>query len=753
MSFKAILLVSFFLFFYLFVPQNVYASFATQSATLQTSARVKARPQDLQLLFTSNANQVVGADQEIEYTITYGSLLDYRTPMTIEAEWSLGTIKDQNINSYNIISYVPGSATKDYWGGSAPVVDVKKRKIVWKIESFPRNTIDKTLKFSLRTPGSYITDQQVNFSVSAKLSTDEVSVPQITLDQTYNPTEFINTEVRGLHITTADITRITDTSFSINLVTTVPTRVTVYYGLTLDLDQTFVDNNLTEQRLIVIDNLKPATTYYFKILVENEKGIQRKTPEYFTVTTAAHSLLSLVDPDRLLVSSQGIPLLQGYWGGYANTILIPIERNVEVYLPFLKNPQSSVYLSVVDEKVLGTSNDVPISAQKVRLLESNTGLFTGLISLPTRPGTYDLVVEAQDTFGTINQDVLTKLLVVTPIRIVNERGSGIEDALVYIERFNSLKGKFERFPSESFGYHNPVYTTSGGITDLMVPEGNYSLNVNAIGYETYQGKFLLTLDSKEYPTITLKAGPFSLRNYLSYYWNASIDSLSFLNRSVDLSAQSSRFLNLLLFLAVTILSVFSIILNLHRIKFTLEGGYVHVEKLIGKLTGRPKAYTLFFGFVEEAGTGSPLHNAEVTLTYRKEKYIIGRSLTNTIGGFHLNIEPGRSYEMTIRRKDFASLKTEIDSKVLFENPPPFSLTRVVPSKRPMWYRFVQNMAHEILHGVSDTLLFILIGLNIVLIGRLGLAKILPLAVVSVINVLLWLDYQWKSFRIKKMPRS
>lgn len=721
---------------------------STISAELNVSAKVKPRPGDLTIGFTSDlTTNTVGADTEIEYTITYGSLLDYGTPMVIEAEWSMGTIPDRQLYAYNVVSYVPGSATRDYWGESTPVVDTVHRKITWTVTRFPPNTVGKTLRFKLKTPGVYLTDRNVAFSVTARMRTDDTALTPITLDQIYTPGDFIRRELKGLHLLSADLRRVTDSSFTLFIVTNIPTRTVVYYGLTPETLEQFSDTTLSDQKLITIEGLHPATTYYYRILIENDKGIQRKTPEVFTVTTASKSLVSLIDQDRVLISSRGVLLKSGSGLGQGSMVLVPTGVPVELYLPFLISFPADIHVTLSPAGVLGLSTDerAVYPAQKIRLLETQFRTYTGSFTAPLAPGMYDVFLEA-DVSGSVNQDIITTLMVTDPITVATVDGHPIEHAMVYLERYDAAKNNYEYFPAQSFGTRNPAYTDSDGTVDMVLPDGQYMVNVNAIGYRTYQSNFTFSPITRQgYPRVGLEKAPFSILTYAAYYGQIIRDSWSFFHYSVDKLASSFRFLDLSLIVSLTILTLLSLFLNLRRIKLSLEGLVILSEKHLRRILVHQRPSTLFIGFAENSASGMPVHHATVFLVSRADRTILSRDLTDELGEFRLKVIPGHDYDLIFKKSGFTGAKYSLNAGVLGEVHPPFPLKPETVIALPPAISFAAEMLRILLHAVSDTLLWGVGILNLLLFVRLGI-RILPLWIITAINAFLWLSYHWGQWK-------
>jgi hypothetical protein len=733
--------------FFAVFPRPAQAAMATQSAEFTVGATVKPRTVDFQLgLNSSLEGSLVGADTEIEYTITYGSLLSYNTPMQIEAEWSLGSVPVENLYSYSIVSYVAGSASNDYWGKSMPRVDVTRRKIIWDMPAFPRNTIDKTLRFRLRTPGRYVTDRQVNFIVTARLITSDLTMPEKTLEQTYNPTEFIRKEVRGTTITGLDIRSITDTSFAIFLSTSVPTRAIVTYGTNPDdLSKSIALDELTDQKMITITGLEPVTTYYFKVFIENAQLIQRRTPEVFTVTTSSSSLLSLVDQERVIVTANGVLLNLDPSLGSRNSFLVPARTAVVWYIPFKKQIPTLVYLSVINQKVLGLSTDTPAteSYQNLRFLESQTGIYTGSVMSPATPGIYDIVLETRGADGSINRDVVSSLIVSPPISVHDDSGKPIEDAMMYFERFSKNKQAYEHFPGESFGSSNPVYTKADGSISQVLPVGEYRMTVTALGYEPAEMKFTFSpIQNQSYPSVKLKSAPFSLLTYGKYLMTISVQSFRYARGIIDELGSSYRFLDWSLFITAVVLTILSTLFNLRRVVLSFDGALIRIERFFKQLFGTPSRFPLFAVVVQDAITSLPIYNAIVTVMVRDHPELTMRTITDVSGMVFLPLDPMIEYQLSVRKSGKTPMRAVIEVGAFRPDRVIVPMPHMESSHVPVVLQFIGVLGTALASAVSDTLMLSLLIFHILLVERLGIVRMAPMVMLSLLNFFLWAEYQW-----------
>src|ERR1035437_3765711 len=161
------------------IDSTAYALAILDSNRVAVSATV---PPDASYLPVSIESTTAGnnfpQNTTLNYKITYGLLTVGDFPLTIQAQWTQGTIADSPAPSADIVDYVIGSATSGY-GGVSPVVDTVNNTITWTFDSFPGNTTNRTLNFQLRTNNYYTAGSNVSFDVSARA----ISEPTITPDQ------------------------------------------------------------------------------------------------------------------------------------------------------------------------------------------------------------------------------------------------------------------------------------------------------------------------------------------------------------------------------------------------------------------------------------------------------------------------------------------------------------------------------------------------------------------------------------------
>lgn len=716
------------------------------------SGNIPPQSTDFQLDFkSSKPADPIGPDTMIEYTLTYGSYLSLGTSFTLEAEWSLGTIPGQNLYAFDIASYVAGGANRGY-GNVVPTIDLARRKISWKIDNFPKKTTNQIVYFKLKTPDRFVSEQNVDFTVRARLRTEKITIPYKTVKQTYSPTQFIAKEKAALETLAIEVRQIDATAFSLVVRTSQPTKTTIYYGQTLDLEKSLIETSFHTQKIIMIEGLDPLTTYYFKIKVENEKGVTFTTPEIYTITTAAESLLSSLVQDSILLSIQGITLKNKASISNLNPpVSVPTKKGIDIFLPFKDDIPLQVFINLLSTQVLGINNLDPLPyLEKIRLLETEAGVFSGKIFTPQNLGVYDMILSATYEEGNVSQGTLAKIRVSEPIKITDEKGNPIEGARVFLEWFDPRNRLFEYFPAESFGLKNPAFSEADGSIDMLLPEGKYKIKVNALGFRQEEKEFVFSTTAPEgYPKISLTKTPFSPFSTVFYYYSIASDTIKFASYTLDKLASSNRFFDLSMLSGLFILSILSLLLTTHRMKIHLEDLWLFLEKY-WRIISRQKINpdNLFAGFVEDKETGFPVHAASVTLVSTDNEGVISRALTSILGEFHLWAGKVEGF-LLIRKKGFISFKTRLTPEILSSSHHLFQLQKEETPPTSSITSFFVAIFSSLFHAFSDFLLLTVFLFNLFLIWRVGVLKALPMTLVTLFNFILASEYSWKKWQERR----
>jgi len=213
-------------------------------------------------------------------------------------------------------------------------------------------------------------------------------------------------------------------------------------------------------------------------------------------------------------------------------------KSIKGYLVFKsKTPEPSVSMSfpfgslvaslISANPVVSQKQAEPINLeQKLVLAEfeytdpDGDGIYTAEVPAPAVEGEYEVITVIDYQDSTLGRKVISLITVVDPEGYVYEKDSSgretrIPGAIVFIDWLNPDTKKYELWPAEKYQQENLQTTDVTGKYSFIVPEGFYSLVVDAPGYISYEGKpFEVTEGSGVHINIELKT---------KYWWLHVID--------------------------------------------------------------------------------------------------------------------------------------------------------------------------------------------------------------------------------------
>jgi len=499
----------------------------------------------------SNASQ----DETLSYQIKYG------------AENSAGfTTSSTIVVDYNstILDYIVGSAGNGY-GGATPVVDVNNKTITWSI-NLPRNTLNQTINFQLKTNSSNISSSATNFTIKAKMSNQYVNMPNKTITQAYQynsslvtptPTSVpaaTSTPTKGptptgiitptktptptpkakakLVLSGVSFSKISYNSATINFQTNPAAKATLAYGTAANNLGQSIGLSEDTSHSVSIENLSAEKTYYFQISATDPSG-QKITSDIFTFKTAEDSSVApTFENNVVVITSSGNVLLSESKDkdrpGNATALVAadtPYEITYRVRQKIsLKSIQAvmkkNIALGIQSQKVLGTSEII------TTMIEKEPGVYVARIKTDIA-GVFDVFVRMHDTKGNITEEKVAKTKIMPPLSVYDkDTQSPISDSRIFIEYLNPDTKKYEKLTGEKFeNIPNPIFTDQNGIARTVLPSGKYRAQVGAFGYDAKEITFTLGANSgDEFPQVVLKKNPANLLNYIRYYSNAITDS-------------------------------------------------------------------------------------------------------------------------------------------------------------------------------------------------------------------------------------
>lgn len=537
------------------------------------SATVPAQSSDFiaSLDMTSPLQNVVSQDTVLSYEITYGSHLSYPTNITVEAEWTLGTIAGSGVPTVEILDYVISSASNAY-NSTPPVVDLINRKITWTILAFPAVITDEKVTFQLRTNDNYTGLSQVDFSIQARVlgpltqTTDSTvstgyqfdpainATPTPTTGPTATPTPAKVVPLPNLLLTNVAIDSIAETEASLTVTTNIPSSLTIEYGTNPNrLTSKVTSLSSKSSHLIRLSDLKKSTNYYFRVTAATSGG-KITTSDLFFFATASSSEFSQIDPLSLIGISGRTIFFANHLSNALDkkyVFILPINTTYSFQMKLTGQTKAKrVQAFVKSKNVLGMSSLVSkayAATENVEPLEVEPSVFLGRVTSPVTPGNYSLMARIFDDNGSITNEEIATLKITSPFTIKNKtNGKPIENAKVTLSMYDIETKLYKKVSGQYFLNSETLASNEEGIIDQVLPQGRYHAEITSYGFKHTEHIFSIgTEKGDDYPTIFMEEAPFNLVPALFYLLDTGKDITISVDSLLGDWIRSSHFFNII----------------------------------------------------------------------------------------------------------------------------------------------------------------------------------------------------------------
>ncbi len=762
------------------------------------TATVAADTNDLSAQLTAlTSGTTFSQDQDVVYEITYGSELAYSTNLTVQAEWSLGTISGQGTPSVEVVSYVNGSASTAY-GGTTPVIDTVNRTITWSISNVPANTVGQTVQFTLET-GGYTGTSSVNWTTAARItapsSTADSEVTKTFqydspdenpatpekkscnelcssdsecnsnycrmdvgrcrnsenphndlcdgLGSTPGPTASPGSGQTAPTLISHQITSLSDAVVTMRAITSQDTSLFIRYGTAVNrLEERISSRSFDSEHLFQISNLLPNTQYFYQFEILTDQGSVFSS--VYTFTTAEISSPAELDFGSTMLSIQGIPLFPdtGLGLGQIPIIVMPRNSTVDITAAFTNYEAiESVFIELRNTTVLGVNSNSNTHPNRWQLHEYSPGKYSGSVLAPDIAGWYDAYIEVNDVYGNITQTLIGRIHSTGSLQILNaSTGKPIENAKVLFKVFNQRTQIFDIIKSGTFLTENPLFADKWGRINIVLPHGKYRAQVSADGYRTTNSDFIIGANETQvYPTIQLEPTSGMVTTYLKNQLNSALSTIDKLRlESSQLQSSRERFSTIAIILQVSIAtaSVIAFSAKSHIPLLQLPNYlYLHIRRLLGKSSSRK---SVLHGLVTDRDTDKPITRANIVAIDKKDDAVIAHASTNKKGLFNIDVDRS-TIEILVSAVGYAPL-----SQLFVMNSasnPHFELTKNSAHKDHGLQR-VLYILQSIIGFFFEILVLLLLALQLYLIPQLGLGRVIPFLFIALLNVGLWAAYSF-----------
>jgi len=772
------------------IDSTTYAISILSNNQIAISATIPPAMSDLPISIESTTpGDNFPQNTTLGYKINYGSLTMGPFPITIQAEWSQGTIAGSPAPSVDILGYVIGSASNAY-DGTFPVVDTINRTVTWTIPSFPGNTTNQTVTFELKTNDAYTGDKQVSFDVSARAISDSTVTPDQTVTQNYlfNPALEPTPTPTPLPTATPTPVSSTETTTATTTVTTTPMATptpapevftfsniyvyslsqsqaqitvttnrnstsTISYGTSpTTLSQSVSSSTPLAETIITLPNLKPDTTYYFKTIATDSYGNTIKS-DIFTFKTALISEAVQVNQQSLIVTSSNNilvnPEAQAATGQpQKNAVIVPFSTNFEIQFSLEKYTSvKSTQAIVKDKNVLGTntfsfSSTAEAISNYVNLVETQPGVYTGRLKSLPKPGFYEIYARVIDYNGNISEQKISDLTVSSRFMVYQTNtNTGVEDAKVLLYLYNPKTRIYDLISPQTLPITNPTYSLSDGTVELVLAPGKYKAEVSAIGYNSATKEFTITPVSVEYPTVYLQSQPFSIISFAQYLGKSLLDSIYLNQQYLSNVSASNRFFVLLETLAMfgfALLSLLSFSAKTHVHFLYIPYFFAHKLRQFFYKNG-----SLIVGKIIDKETEYPVSRAIVYLIDGKNNKLLAHLKTNRLGEFYFKKSSLSFLKISVIKKGFEpSPLLEYSIESLSQMPLTLAIEKDKAYKKSIFELALLSL-ENVFGAFTEFFLIFTVVVEFYFIGPLGILRVLPFMVLSIFNVIILILYLYK----------
>ncbi len=527
------------IFFVLFVYAMVVTPVAQAVNTITVTATIPPNATTVNASLTiSSPEEPLPQDTEFTVTLSYEASYAGSYPFTLQGSWGLGTIDLLATPTVSSVEFVPGSAGLGY-GNVVPVVDALQRTITWEMPSFPSSAGTQTVSFRLKTTHSYTGNQTVTFPVGAA-SISPVTTPVDTKTITYQyltPPATPTPTPTAIPVATATATP--DSSTATNTASTptpIPTVVAesqtlqkielqniqatsaqfavffsgastlkILYGTSAtDLNASLTYTEPKATHFPVLTRLESQTRYYLQ-LIELTTG--KPQSEVFTFITASSdpTFGASASPMEVIISRNGTVVAQNIIStdrSFVQSLSVPEKSILDIHLALPDAQTVKALTTEVRAKgVLGIMTDALAADEVVSSLSEmeqlNDTIFAAKVKMPADIGDYELVSHIQYQNGILIEYVLSTIQVVDSFTVYDSRTrQPLENASVYVKRFNAFTQLYESLPA-SYGFsHNPSYTQTNGKIDITLLPGKYTAQVQYFSYASQEVEFAVLTNGK-----------------------------------------------------------------------------------------------------------------------------------------------------------------------------------------------------------------------------------------------------------------
>ena len=761
------------------IDSSEYAVSIVSSDQITVSATVPANASNFQILLDPVPQQSEFRQGDvIPYEITYGSNSPNPSNIIIEAEWHQGILEGGTAPNIDIVEYFPGSATSTD-NGISPFIDIGNNKVVWTINNFPSQTLNKKVYFALRLRDVYQGESKVNFTVSARIISGGAVTPDKNVAKSYRYNKNTSSSSSSTSTSTSTSTSalqgipqrvrppsspfrdifipgVSQTEVKIFIESLLKGNPSIRYGThPRSLSNAVTSLNKDKRQTIDISELAPETQYYFKAEIRDERGVVTGS-EIFKFKTAAVSDLPEIDTESLIVTSannilstaKGSSSLQAAESATSNenaparparttnVVSIPQEKTYEISVKLKRYTSIKKIRAILKNKtVLGLTSDADgaePNTTETEMEQVGPGVYVARLKAPESAGYYEAYARIEDNKGNVIERKITDVKVLRNLRVYDAKSKkNLENARVFLSLYDSTKKLYKPISPNTLPIKNPSYTDMKGEVSLSLPEGKYEAEISSLGYKDKTVEFTIGPNPEDgFPEVSLEGGSFNPINIARYYLRTANDVFLYNTRLYAKALTgSSRFFDLVAAITLgllVILSLFSFSKK-HHIPLSQMPSYFYY--LLDHKRGNEK---YVHGVVYDE-KDKPIPGANVYLTDKESEKIVSSTKTNRNGEFFFRRGASKYLIMAMVKNYKTSPLIEYHEREHLK----FKITLELMHEG---LNLFENAIHVVSRSIGMTFEFFLVSsliFEFLLLNTFGIVRTLPFLSISIFNLILW----------------
>lgn len=458
-------------------------------------------------------HQKTALSEPIIFTVSFSNNAATSRSFDVSAEWSAASMDANPGSTFDIVAYVPGSASQPVNQNTA-IIDPENRRVTWHFENVPPGGKKQQVSFQLIARDPLLAENtRYTYRVFANLlhsggtvSGNELEI--LTIGETPPTTAPPPQSGKLPKMLFAAPTEITDTSASFYFSYLSPTATNIRFESFGGHNGTLNDQRYLARKSTTIKGLRPDTVYYARFeSTDIDRNILNE-PERWIFRTAKQGMRDYCQTATVFISADDI-LISPKELNAGERLTIPRGTKIEFSII---HPEESPFSSSARFGPIASGN-ILSWADSTEIINFNRGAqntYSGSYILPKIDGDYGLFFDCREKDGGIARRPIAIFQISESLKITDFSGRPVVKAQIELKYFEKSKKLFEKYPALINGRFQ-ITPKDNGLLDIFLIKGRYRARVSAPGFHPKNIEFSFdpAID-KKYPVFVLEKNKTSL---------------------------------------------------------------------------------------------------------------------------------------------------------------------------------------------------------------------------------------------------